>query len=169
MTIVETERLRLRRFEPADADELSRWFVDAEFVRHLPGLRTRDDAVAMLERIDAHWDEHGFGALAVEERATGELIGRTGPAYHRAWPHDPEVGWWIAPERQRQGLATEAGAASVAYTFETLGFNRVVSITLAGNVASRRVMEKLGFCLHAKVPLPDDGRELWVHALDRVL
>jgi RimJ/RimL family protein N-acetyltransferase len=167
VTIVETERLRLRRFRDEDVDEIARWLADPEFTRYLMGPQTRADAVTQLERIDAHWAEHGFGALAVEERATGNLIGRTGPAFHRAWPADPEVGWWIAPERQGRGLATEAGAASFRYAFGELGFVRVVSITVEGNLASRRVMEKLGFRLHAKVPLPDDGRELWVHALDR--
>ena len=146
---------------------MARWLADPEFTRHLMGPQPRSEAEAMLARIDAHWDEHGFGALAVEDRASGALIGRTGPAYHRAWPHDPEVGWWTAPELQGRGLATEAGRASVEWTFGELGFARVVSITTAGNLASLRVMEKLGFRLQAKVPLPDDGRELLVHALER--
>jgi RimJ/RimL family protein N-acetyltransferase len=163
LIVLETARLRLRRFRPGDADELARWFADDDFVRYLGELRTRDDAVAMIERADAHWQEHGFGPLAVEERGSGQLIGRSGPAYHRMWPDDPEVGWWIAPALQGRGLATEAGAASVEWT-RGLGFARIVSIALEANVASRRVMEKLGFRLHAKVP--SQWGELWVHALD---
>ena len=144
---------------------MTRWFADDDFVRHLGDLRTRDDAVAMVERAHAHWDEHAFGPLAVEDKETGRLIGRTGPAYHAVWPDDPEVGWWIAPELHGRGLATEAGAASRDWTLNELGFARVVSIALEANVASRRVMEKLGFRLHAKVP--SQWGELWVHALDR--
>jgi ribosomal-protein-alanine N-acetyltransferase len=55
-----------------------------------------------------------------------------------------EVGWSIAPDRWGEGLATEAGRASLAWAFDVAGLDRVVSYTLRDNLASRRVMEKLG-------------------------
>ena len=67
--------------------------------------------------------------------------------------------WW------GRGIATEAGAASIAWSFGELGFARVVSIAIETNAASRRVMEKLGFRLLDRVP--SRWGELWVHALDR--
>jgi RimJ/RimL family protein N-acetyltransferase len=164
LSVLETERLRLRPFRDDDLDVVARWLADPEFTRYLAGPQPRAEAEAILARAHAHWREHGFGPFAVEDRATGELIGRSGPAYHRAWPHDPEVGWWIAPERQGRGLATEAGSASVRHTFDDLGFARVVSITIEPNLASRRVMEKLGFRLLERIPT--EWGELWVHALD---
>ena len=106
-----------------------------------------------------------FGLLAVEWRESGELIGRVGPQYHRMWPHDPEVGWALDPAWWGRGLATEAGSAMVAWSFGELGFERVVSITTEANSASRNVMAKLGFTLHAQVP--SEWGLLWVHALDR--
>ena len=45
----------------------------------------------------AHWEAHGFGPFAVEERETGRFAGRTGLSYHPLWPDDPEVGWGIDP------------------------------------------------------------------------
>ena len=163
MTILETERLRLRRFRPTeDAPLFDRWAADEEFQRYLGPRRPGLEHIA---RHEAHWAEHGFGLLAVEWRATGELIGRTGPQYHRAWPHDPEVGWSIDPAWWGRGIATEAGRASIDWAFGELGFARVVSITTEGNVASRRVMEKLGFRL--LTILPWERWDLWVHAVDR--
>jgi ribosomal-protein-alanine N-acetyltransferase len=165
--VIETERLVLRPVERRDLDTVARWNADPEHTRHLMGVQTREQTVEAIERWLAHWDERGFGMLAVEWKATGELIGRSGPQYHRAWPHDPEVGWGFDPAWWGRGLATEAGRASIEWAFGELGFERVVSITTEANVASRRVMEKLGFRLLELVPFPELGLDLWVHALDR--
>jgi RimJ/RimL family protein N-acetyltransferase len=163
--VIETERLRLRPFRADDADELARWLADEEFARHLGGTWPRSRVVEMLDRIARHHAEHGFGALAIEDRATGALVGRSGLAFHTAWPADPELGWWIAPERQGEGLATEAGAACLEDGFGRLRLERIVSIALEANLASRRVMAKLGFRLHERIP--SEWGELWVHAQER--
>lgn len=166
--LLETERLRLRRFRRGDLDAVARWQSDPRFMLHMGrGPFSREESERSLRRYDEHWRQHGFGLLAVEERATGALVGRSGVAYHRAWPGDPEVGWGIDPDWWDRGLATEAGAACVRWAFEQLGLPRLVSITIEGNLASRRVMEKLGFRLHERVPFPELDLELWVHALDR--
>lgn len=161
--VLQTPRLLLRRFGAADVGTVQSWALDEEFTRFLPGF----DAARSIERATAHWRDHGFGPLAVVERESGELVGRSGPAFHRMWPGDPEVGWWIRPGRWGRGYATEAGAASVEWALGELGFARVVSITLAGNAASRRVMAKLGFALLATVRDPELGAELLVHARAR--
>jgi RimJ/RimL family protein N-acetyltransferase len=167
--VIETERLLLRRFRDEDLPVVHRWHSDPRFVRHLTGRPfTRDETEATLRRWQGHWEQHGFGLRAVEWRETGELIGRAGAQYHRLWAPDPEVGWALDPAWWGRGIATEAGAASIAETFE-LGFDRVVSITTEQNVASRAVMERLGFTLLERIPF-DDPRvadELWVHALER--
>jgi RimJ/RimL family protein N-acetyltransferase len=162
LTALATERLRLRRFRPEDAAVVDRWHANADFIRHLGPPTSGDDAVA---RWNAHWDEHGFGLLAVDWRETGETIGRAGPSFHRAWPGDPEIGWALDPAWWGRGIATEAGAACVAWTFGELGFARAVSIAVEENVASRRVMAKLGFALLTR--LDWEEWHLWVHALDR--
>jgi ribosomal-protein-alanine N-acetyltransferase len=163
--IRETERLRLRRFREDDRDVVARWNADPDYTRHLSGVQTRAESDAAFDRWQRHWDEHGFGLLAVEWAATGELIGRTGPQFHRIWPDEPEVGWALAPAWWGRGVATEAGAASVAWAFGALDFPRVVSITTEANTASRRVMAKLGFVLDNRVD--SEWGELWIHARDR--
>jgi RimJ/RimL family protein N-acetyltransferase len=163
--VIETDRLRLRRFADDDRDAVARWNADAEYTRHLAGVQTREQSDAVFDRWQRHWDEHGFGLLAVEWKETGELIGRTGPQYHRFWPDDPEVGWALDPGWWGRGIATEAGAAAVAWAVGELGHPRVVSITTEANTASRNVMAKLRFSLLTIVP--SEWGPLWVHALDR--
>ena len=160
----------LRRFRPEDVPTLLRWHADARFAEHLGGP-TDDPGVTdeALARWTRHWDEHGFGQLAVVERATGRLLGRSGVSYHRAWPDDPEIGWAVDPDRWGEGIATEAGGACVEWSFGELGFPRVVSIATEANVASRRVMAKLGFGLLTRFHDAKTGWELWVHSQEAPL
>jgi RimJ/RimL family protein N-acetyltransferase len=160
--VIETGRLRLRCFREDDRETVARWNADPAFTLHLlVGLQTRAQSDEAFDRWQRHWEEHGFGLLAVEWARTGELIGRTGPQFHSAWPHDPEIGWALEPAWWGRGIATEAGAASIAWAFGDLGFARVVSITTEANTASRRVMAKLGFRLLERIP--SQWGELWVH------
>ena len=163
--MIETERLVLRRFRDEDRRTVARWNADTDFTRYLAGVQTREQSDAVFDRWQRHWDEHGFGLLAVVWRESGALIGRVGPQYHRMWSSDPEVGWALDAAWWGRGIATEAGRAMVDWSFGELGFERVVSITTEPNCASRNVMAKLGFTLHVRIP--SEWGELWVHALDR--
>jgi len=164
---LETPRLLLRRWRPDDLDTLARWHVDPELMRHMgkPSF-TREEVEADFRRFEQHWAEHGFGLWAAEEKASGELVGRAGLAYHRVWSNDPEVGWLIDRPWQGRGLATEAGAACVEYALGELGFERVVSICTAENAASRRVMEKLGFRVWQDLYDPKHDLKLLLHVRD---
>jgi RimJ/RimL family protein N-acetyltransferase len=128
---------------------------------------TREETETHFDRYERHWEEHGFGLWAAEEKQTGSLVGRAGLAYHRMWPPDPEVGWLIDTPWQGQGLATEAGAACIAYGFEELGLPRLVSISTPENAASRRVMEKLGFREWQELDDPTLGLTLLLHVRER--
>jgi RimJ/RimL family protein N-acetyltransferase len=163
--VIETDRLILRRFTDDDRDAVARWNADPDYSRHLAGVLTREESDAAVDRWLRHWEEHGFGLLAVEWKETGELVGRTGPQFHRYWPDDPEVGWALDPAWWGRGIATEAGAACVAWGFGPLGYERLVSITTEANVASRNVMARLGFELLTRIP--SEWGPLWVHSLSR--
>jgi RimJ/RimL family protein N-acetyltransferase len=131
------------------------------------GPMSSAESEAALARYQRHWLQHGFGLLAVEERATGTLIGRAGPQFHRLWPADPEVGWGFDPDWWGMGLAAEAGAACVKWSFGDLDIRRLVSIATADNVASRRVMEKLGLTFVEQIFDPVLGIALVLHARER--
>jgi RimJ/RimL family protein N-acetyltransferase len=137
-------------------------------MRHLGAERwTREQAEASIEHTIESYRRYGFGVWLAEDRETGAPVGRVGLSTHRAWPDDPEVGWWIDPSRWGEGLATEAGAATIAYAFDVLRLPRVVSICVEENAASRRVMEKLELRKLTEVPLPELDLVLWVHARSR--
>jgi RimJ/RimL family protein N-acetyltransferase len=149
--VVETQRLRLRPWRAADdLPALAAVNADAEVMRWVaPNRPLRpDESAALLERIEAHWREHGYGLWAVEPRANGAgCIGFAGLAIPSFLPEvlpAVEAGWRLDRAWWGRGLATEAARASIAYGFDTLGLRSVVSIIDAANERSLRVAEKLG-------------------------
>jgi [ribosomal protein S5]-alanine N-acetyltransferase len=121
--------------------EVARWQWPGE----LGGPRTPAQARELLDDKIEHWDRHGFGQWIWRERAGGEPVGRIG----LQWTTSPgelavEVGWSVVRSKQGRGYATEAGLAALRYGFEQAGCERIVSFTWTENLASLRVMEKLG-------------------------
>lgn len=89
-------------------DTLARWNADPLVMRHMGrGPMSREESEAALERYVSHWEVHGFGLWAAEEKASGRLVGRIGLSMHGEWPDDPEVGWLLDPDCWGRGLATE--------------------------------------------------------------
>ena len=141
-----TPRLLLRGWREGDVERMAVIYSDPEVVRFLRPLDL-EGTRQQLRRFVDHWQEHGFGLWAVQERETGRLIGRVGLLYHDDWtatPHDAEVGWTLDRSTWGRGFATEGGAAALRYGFETMPMGRIISIAHRENVASWRVMEKLG-------------------------
>ena len=170
MTELETARLRLRPWRDDDLDEIARMNADPRVTRWLTPTGapiSREETAAQLARFRAHWEQHGFGLWAVEERTTGALVGLIGIQYHRLWPADPELGWKLDPAVWGRGYATEGGAAALRHAFETLGRKRVVSIIHPENAPSIRVAERLGFAPADRVHWPDGGIDLAVYAVGR--
>ena len=130
-------------------------------------LATDDDAAEGLRRWRAHWEEHGYGLWAVEERTSGRFVGRIGLSHHRLWPQDVEVGWSLDPAVWGRGYATEGGAAALAHAFGELGVDRVVSIVHPENAASIAVMGRLGIRPWRTVWWPEGAIDLDVRAIER--
>lgn len=114
---------------------------------------TREESAAQISKFERHWGERGFGLWALEERASGAMIGFVGLVHLDDWarsPHETEVGWRLDRSFWGRGLATEGAAASVRYGFEEIGLESIISIIQPENVASRRVAEKVGLTLRGE-------------------
>lgn len=145
MTILKTERLILRPVDPErDFAGWARAMADPATVRYLTGKPMSEaDAWRNMAMVVGHWQIRGYGFFSLEDRASGEWVGRVGPWNPHGWPQ-PEVGWTISPDHLRKGYAAEAGRASIEYAFDVLGWKSVVHVILEGNEASIGVAEKLG-------------------------
>ena len=137
-----TARLRMRPWETDDADALLAVFEPPE-VRRWIGIADLERTRETIAAHRAHQAEHGFSQWAVEERATGELVGEHGlQLLERSGP-ETEIGWVLAPPCGR-GYATEAGRAWLDVAFTTLGLDEVIATIRPENEASARVAERLG-------------------------
>jgi RimJ/RimL family protein N-acetyltransferase len=116
----------------------------------------------------AMWETEGFGVWAAVERASGSMVGYVGVSVPTWLPEvlpAVEVGWRLAPASRGKGLATEGAVAALDFGFETLGLDSVISVTGPGNVASWRVMERLGMRLGRRVMHPTFNVALVVYEI----
>ena len=140
----ETERLVLRGFRAEDYEAYARMVADQETMRFLFGQPLdREGAWRSLAGILGHWQLRGYGLWAVEEKATGELVGRVGLIHPEGWP-GLEVGWLVDRRRWGEGFAPEAALETLRFAFEDLGAEHVISLIDPVNRASVRVAEKIG-------------------------
>lgn len=146
VAVLRTERLVLRRWRETDRAAFHALNSDPLVMATIGPVMSRPESDAFLNRIEARFDEHGFGLWCVEH--DGEPIGFTG--FMVPWFRDGvEIGWRIRSEHWGHGYATEAARACLHHGFASvadggLGFDEVVSFTAVTNARSRRVMEKLG-------------------------
>lgn len=163
---LETERLWLRAFREEDLDAYAAICADPEVMRYLGDGRvlSRADAWRQMALIIGHWTLRGYGLWAVEERATGVLIGRLGFFNPEGWPGF-ELGWMLRRASWGQGYATEGAGRALAHAFTEMGRDHLISLIRPDNRASIRVAERLGERLERRTDL--FGQEALVYGIDR--
>lgn len=154
--IVETARLRLRPFAAADIPAYAAIRADAEVMRHMPGGAARAataaaDAARLVPDFAAQWRRHGYGPWAVEERASGTLLGHGGLRLLTGLGGETEVLYLLARAAWGRGLATEVAVAAREAAFGALGLERLVGYAAPANRASCRVLEKAGLVFEREV------------------
>jgi RimJ/RimL family protein N-acetyltransferase len=142
-----TDRLDAARPTAADEEFLVATWSDARVTDWLGGPRDRERVRRTLEHWDRLWDDQGYGPWMLFDRSSGRAVGWVllHPIVFGGAVGGIEVGWTIVADRWREGLATEAASRVVEIAFTECGLEEVVSGTMVENVASRGVMEKLGF------------------------
>ncbi len=173
--VLHTDRLALRPWLLADREPFARINRDPAVMEFMPDLLSREESDSLVDRIEAHFEQHEFGLWAAELRDSRQFIGYVGlaiPRFQAAFTPAVEIGWRLAAAVWRQGLATEGAKAVVRCAFEDLRLPALVSFTVPANLASRRVMEKIGMTHDAGEdfdhPLLPEGHALRRHVLYRL-
>jgi RimJ/RimL family protein N-acetyltransferase len=174
-TVIETARLSLRWWQESDKLPFALMNADPRVMEFMPACLSRAESDTLADRIQAHFQQHGFGLYAAELREERRYIGFIGlsvPNFEAHFTPCIEIGWRLAAASWSRGLATEGASAVAAYAFENLPVKELVSFTVPMNVGSRRVMEKLGMTHnpaddfdHPKLP---QGHPLRHHVLYRL-
>jgi RimJ/RimL family protein N-acetyltransferase len=165
---LETERLVLRRFTVADADNLVELDSDPDVMRFVTGGRTtpREEITGeFLPAFLSYYERYpGFGFWAAIEKPAGAFLGwfHFRPPAGGA-PGDVELGYRLRRSAWGKGYGTEGSRALIRRGFTEFGVQRVVAETMAVHLASRRVMEKSGLALarafHQPWPYRMEGAE----------
>lgn len=143
--VIETPRLILREFQPPDADALARVISDPETMRFYPAPFDRAGVEDWITRNIRRYEKNGHGLLALDLKATGEMIGDCGITLQEVdGEFLPEIGYHLRRDMWGQGLATEAARACRDYGFEHLKAEFLTSLIRPENLASRRVAERNG-------------------------
>jgi RimJ/RimL family protein N-acetyltransferase len=140
-----TERLLLREWRAADREPFAALNADPEVTATRGRALARDESDALADTIERRWRDDGFGLWALERSGDGAFIGFTGLSIP-SWAPVPgvEIGWRLARPAWGHGYATEAARAAMAFAFETLELDGLVSFTAAVNTRSRAVMGRIG-------------------------
>ena len=172
---IETPRLILRRWRDSDRAPFAEINADPLVMEQLPRVLSREESDTMVDRIEKHFAERGFGLWAAELRATGAFIGYIGlatPRFEAAFTSCVEIGWRLAQKSWGQGLATEGARGVSAYAFADLQLPEIVSFTVPANLRSLRVMKKLGMSRDPREdfdhPSLPEGHRLRRHVLYRL-
>ncbi len=172
---IHTERLLLRRLRAEDPEPFAALNADPRVMEHLGSTLSRAESDALAARIDAHFEQHGFGLFAAESSETADFAGFVGlsvPRFEAHFTPCVEIGWRLAARHQGRGYATEGARAVLSFGFERLGLDEIVSFTVPANLPSRRVMEKLGMTRRAAddfdYPALPEGHSLRRHVLHRL-
>lgn len=143
---IETEHLLMRPFCVEDLDALTRILSKPEVMRYIADgqPRSQEQTRATLQRILQHWERYGFGWWALVYTVDNCLAGWGGLKRLDEELPEVEVLYMLDTPYWGKGLATEAAQASLRYGFETLKLDRIVALAYPENLASQRVMEKIG-------------------------
>lgn len=167
---METERLILRSWKYEDRESFAVMNGDGNVMRYFPATLSVDESKAFVDRINAEFEETGFGLYAVVIKATGEFIGYVG--FHRFTfdaPFSPgwEIGWRISDKFWHKGYATEAAKACLDYASTNHLCDRLYSFTAVPNIPSANVMKRLGMSYQGTFmhPALADGHWLKEHKL----
>ncbi len=142
-----TARLLLREWKESDLEPFAQMNADPEVMAHMPGLLHRAESDALVDRIKAHFGEHGFGGWAIEVPGVAPFIGFVGFArvgFNAHFTPAIEIAWRLARSAWDHGYATEAAHEACRIAFEELQLPEIVAFTVPTNIRSRRVMERLG-------------------------
>lgn len=171
--ILTTERMILRRWHDSDRELFARMNADSRVMEFFAACLSLEDSDSLVDKIESHFDEYGFGLCAAALRKDGTFIGFIGlavPDFDA--PFGVELGWRLAAEYWGHGLATEGARAVVQHAFTTFDLDEIVATTVPANTRSRRVMEKLGMRHNPADdfdhPLLPEGHWLRRHVLYRL-
>ena len=149
---MESPSLSGRRVTEDDLPFVLGVWNDERVAATVGGRTSESELTDRLRAWSQHWDLHRFGTSVFSERSSGRLVGWGGLQHSTIGVGERlTVGYVVAPDAWGRGYATEIASASVAYAVNALAASLVTASVRSTNAASRRVLEKVGFCVEVEI------------------
>lgn len=167
---IETPRLILRDWIPADEAPYIALNADKEVMEFFPSTKTAPESIAQIERLSDDIKKQGYGFFAAERKDSNQFIGFIGvahPGFESHFTPCVEIGWRLSREHWGYGFATEGANACLEFGFDMLGFRKIYSFTSVHNIRSEKVMRRIGMMKEGYFDHPaiEDGHFLKRHVL----
>jgi RimJ/RimL family protein N-acetyltransferase len=166
MTILETERLRLRTFDHSDSGFLIQLLNTPGWLRFIGdrNVRNHEEAIMYLENGPIKsYRENGYGLSLVETKNEKIPAGSCG-LLKRDFLEHPDIGFAFLPEFAGQGYAYEIASAVMNHARKNLGLKTITAITLPENERSINLLKKLGMHFDRTIIYPGTEEELSLYA-----
>ena len=163
-----TGRLRLSRLSYDDAEFILALLNEPSFQQYIgdKGVRSLDDACAWLRNVPlAHYERFGFGLYRVSDINGDGSAGICGLVKRDEFP-EPDLGFAFLKAYWANGYAVESSRAVLAEARDRFDLGRILAMADEENVASTRVLEKLGFRYERRVTMPGEAREICQYAIE---
>jgi RimJ/RimL family protein N-acetyltransferase len=164
--MLETESLILRRFTLDDAEAWLPLISLPEIIRYtgdVPATSVDEARESLRTRPLRDYEVHGYGRMAVIEKASGRLVGFSGLKYV-AELRDVDIGYRFLPDCWGRGYATESARPLMEQGWKQLDLKRIVGTVHPGNPASGRVLEKLGLSYERTLEPDEAGDRFLLYA-----
>ncbi|GHG85960.1 GNAT family N-acetyltransferase [Pseudodonghicola xiamenensis] len=160
---LETDRLILRAPKLSDFE---RWaeFFSTERARYERGMMSRNAAWRVWAADVAIWQLRGYGPFGIDDRASGQYLGEVGIYEPDGYP-GPELGWFVVPEAEGRGIASEAARAVMLWARRNFGWDRISNIIDPNNARSIALGLRLGGVIDPEGVGEDPGDVVIVHDL----
>lgn len=142
--ILETPRLLLRELQTGDAEKFYQLNLNPNVIRYTGNAAFKDteEAFLFLENY-LDYKQNGYGRWAVIEKSNDEFLGWCGLKYDKVLD-ETDIGFRFFEAHWNKGYATESAKACIAYGFQELHLQTIIGRAMTENVASIKVLEKIG-------------------------
>ena len=152
-----SERLGFRNWNKNDLDAMTAINLDPRVMEFFPSTQNREQTTAFIERMQKSFREKNYCYYAVDEPG-GELIGFIGfmdKDFVSDFTPAVDIGWRLSTAQWNKGYAFEGAKACMNYGFETLGFEKIISLAPQINERSEKIMKRLGMYKRGEFKHPE--------------
>ncbi|WP_211655364.1 GNAT family N-acetyltransferase [Planococcus alpniumensis] len=171
--LFESERLGFRRWKASDRAPFAALNANPDVMEFFPKTLSRTESDALIDRIETHFEEKGYGLWAVERKEDRAFIGFIGLLdvnFDIGIEDATEIGWRLDQQFWKKGYATEGAKACLTYAFDELGKKEIYSFTSTINTPSETVIKRIGMekAVEFEHPRVTEGSPLRKHVLYKI-